>query len=185
MIYPAMTSPSPYEDRVAGILRELGIAASYGTDRKMPLFREAEELVSIGLDIYGREQKLALGAAVSWHALQTAAARDGVSLLLVSAFRSLDYQKQIIQRKLAAGESLEQILRVQAAPGYSEHHTGRAVDLTVAGCPPLSEEFERTPAFAWLVAHAGNFGFALTYPRGNRHGIIYEPWHWAAAEAAI
>ena len=31
---------------------------------------------------------------------------------------------------------------------------------------------------AWLVANAVRFGFALSYPRDNPHGIAYEPWHW-------
>ena len=77
---------------------------------------------------------------------------------------------------------MEQILRVSAAPGYSEHHSGRAVDVTTPGCAPLTGEFESTAAFAWLAAHARDFGFVLTYPRDNRYGVIYEPWHWCAEE---
>jgi len=38
--------------------------------------------------------------------------------------------------------------------------------------------------FAWLARHAHRFGFAMTYPRGNRLGIAYEPWHWAVLEEA-
>ena len=63
------------------------------------------------------------------------------------ASQVIDYQRQIWERKLAAGESVEQILRVSAPPGYSEHHTGRAIDLTAPGCPPVTEEFETTSAF--------------------------------------
>jgi len=99
-------------------------------------------------------------------------------LQLVSAFRSVDYQKQIIQRKLAAGQSWEQILRVSALPGCSEHHTGRTVDLTTPDSKPLEEKFEGTSAFRWLAHRAGEFGFTMTYPRGNPFGITYEPWHW-------
>ena len=69
-------------------------------------------------------------------------------------------------------------LRVNAAPGYSEHHTGRAVDIGTPGCPPLEEAFEDTAAFAWLSRNAGAAGFRMTYPRGNPQGVIYEPWHW-------
>ena len=56
--------------------------------------------------------------------------------------------------------------------------SGRAVDLTTPGYAPVEEEFERSPAFAWLKRHASRFGFRLSYPRRNRHGIAYEPWHW-------
>jgi D-alanyl-D-alanine carboxypeptidase len=67
---------------------------------------------------------------------------------------------------------------VNAYPGHSEHHTGRAIDLGAPSVAPLEEEFENTPEFAWLRARAGSFGFQMTYPRSNVHGIVYEPWHW-------
>ncbi len=172
-----------YDARVAQTLAELGIPASYGVDTQMPLYAEAGELVSIGNDIHGRERQLTPHAAGRWIELQAAAHQDGLALLLVSAFRSLEYQRGIFERKIRAGESLERILKVNAPPGYSEHHTGRAVDLTTPGCAPLAEEFETTAAFAWLVRHAHRFGFAMTYPRENRFGIAYEPWHWAVQEA--
>jgi len=73
---------------------------------------------------------------------------------------------------------LEVIFCASAPPGYSEHHSGRALDVTTPGATPLQEEFEGTPAFAWLSKNAASFGFALSYPRGNRHGFMYEPWHW-------
>ena len=146
------------------------------------IFREATELVSVAPDIYGREQRLTPSAAAAWNAMRTAAERDREILQLVSAFRSVDYQKQIIQRKVAAGQSWEQILRVSALPGFSEHHTGRTIDVTTPGCKPLTEEFEQTTAFHWLTRHAGEFRFVMTYSRGNKLGIAYEPWHWTFHE---
>ena len=47
-----------------------------------------------------------------------------------------------------------------------------------AGEPAAEESFESTPAFVWLQSRAGDFGFEMSYPRGNPHGIDYEPWHW-------
>ena len=179
-----MRTDDSYEARVAQSLVDLGIPASYGVDRHMSLHAEATDLVSVGMDIYGRERQLTPQAASRWAELQAAAHRDGVTLLLVSAFRSLEYQRQIFERKLAAGQSLEQILKVNAPPGYSEHHTGRAVDLTTPGCSPLSEEFETTAAFDWLVRHGRRFDFAMTYPRENPFGVAYEPWHWAIRREA-
>jgi D-alanyl-D-alanine carboxypeptidase len=157
------------------MLRELGISDKYRNRKPFP---DAGELVSIGLDIYGREQRLAPAAAAAWRKMETAAERAGMKLLPVSAFRSVTYQRQIIERKLAAGQKMEEILRVSAAPGFSEHHTGRAVDVTAHNCKPLTEEFERTPEFDWLSRHAKDFGFTMTYPRDNNFGVIYEPWHW-------
>lgn len=174
-----MTALDLYEIQVAQILHELGIQKDFS--KKKP-FREAIELVSIGEDIYGREQKLAPNAASAWHKLKTTAEGDGVTLQIVSAFRSVAYQRQIIERKLAAGKFIGDILCVSAAPGYSEHHTGRAIDITSSGCKPLTEEFEQTPQFAWLVCRAIDFGFSMTYPRNNKFGIVYEPWHWTFEE---
>jgi D-alanyl-D-alanine carboxypeptidase len=99
-------------------------------------------------------------------------------LQVVSAYRSTEYQLGILRRKLERGQTIEEILRVSAAPGYSEHHSGRALDITTPGFAALEEEFEQSPAFAWLGANAARFGFRLSYPRGNRHGIAFEPWHW-------
>jgi D-alanyl-D-alanine carboxypeptidase len=173
-----------YEARVARTVAALGIPASYGVDRQMPLYREAKDLVSVGLDIYGRERQLTPPAAGRWVELRAAARQEGIVLLLVSAFRSLEYQRQIFERKLQAGDSLERILMVNVPPGYSEHHTGRAIDVTTPGSPPLAEEFETTAAFDWLVRHAHRYDFAMTYPRDNRFGLTYEPWHWAVQEGA-
>lgn len=117
-------------------------------------------------------------AGNAWACMQRRAARDGVRLQAISGFRSIEYQAAIIRRKLKRGLSLDEILSVNAAPGYSEHHTGRALDIGCPGEPPAEESFEHTEAFAWLQRHAGRFGFSLSYPRDNRHGIVYEPWHW-------
>ena len=91
----------------------------------------------------------------------------------------MSYQCELIERKLAAGRSIDDILRVNAPPGYSEHHTGRALDLTTPGIEPLTMAFETTAAFSWLSRHAETFEFMLSYPRDNDAGIDYEPWHWA------
>jgi D-alanyl-D-alanine carboxypeptidase len=110
--------------------------------------------------------------------MQAAAARDGVTLFPLSGFRSVARQVKIIRAKLSAGESIGRILRLVAAPGCSEHHTGRALDLGSPANLRLETAFARTREFRWLRQHAGAFGFHLSYPRHNRHGIGYEPWHW-------
>jgi len=116
--------------------------------------------------------------ATNWQAMVQAAASENVTLILISGFRSVAYQRQLIERKLSRGQTLEQILRVSAAPGYSEHHTGRAIDIGTPGCKSLEEEFESTGAFRWLQLNSARFGFFMTYPRFNLHRIVYEPWHW-------
>ena len=163
---------------VVAAARALGVPRDYGRRRGLGLVREPARLVAIGHDVHGRMQWLAPRAAAAWKRMQAAARADGIALGIVSAFRSAEYQLGIVRRKLERGLAINEILRVSAAPGYSEHHSGRVLDLTSPGYADLEEEFEHSPAFAWLDAHAARFGFHLSYPRGNRHGIAYEPWHW-------
>jgi D-alanyl-D-alanine carboxypeptidase len=168
-----------FRRRIALLHAALGIPRDYASRRALPPQPEARGLVVVGPDIYDREQRLLAPAAAAWHAMVAAAARDGVELQLVSAYRSVRYQEGIVRRKLERGQPIDDILRVSAAPGFSEHHSGRAVDVTTPGCPVLEETFEASEAFAWLTQNAGRYGFRLSFPRGNPHGVAYEPWHWA------
>ncbi|HSN16684.1 MAG TPA: M15 family metallopeptidase [Gammaproteobacteria bacterium] len=178
-LLPGVKAAPDYRAAIAALHAEFGIPADYGERRQLPLCEEAKELVSIGSDILAREQQLAPRAAAAWQRMQAAAARDGVQLLVVSAFRSVDYQAALIRRKLDRGMAIADVLKINAAPGYSEHHTGRALDLSTPESQPLEVGFETTVAYTWLTRHAGEHGFRLSYPRDNPHGINYEPWHWA------
>lgn len=157
----------------------LGVPRDYARRRKLTRVREPMRLVFIGYDTQKRAQWLGPRAARAWARMREAAAQDGVQLQIVSAFRSVEYQLGILQRKLDRGQLIAEVLRVSAAPGYSEHHSGRALDITTPGFAALEEEFENSPAFAWLKKNARRFGFRLSYPRRNPHGIAYEPWHWS------
>ncbi len=158
---------------------KLGIPAGYGQDGGPPGYVEALDLIEVGPNLVGRMQRLTPEAARQWQAMVDAAEADGVTLLIVSGFRSYEYQAALIRKKIDAGQVITDILEVNAAPGHSEHHTGLAVDIATPGARPLTEEFEKSAAFRWLEAYAANFGFTMSYPRNNPWGIIYEPWHWA------
>ena len=158
---------------------ELGIPPGYGQGGALPCYSEAKELVDVGPNLVGRMQQLTPVAAQSWQQMVEAAGADGVRLLIVSGFRSFEYQAGLIRNKLEAGQDIAEILKVNAAPGFSQHHTGCAVDIATPGSRPLTEEFECSGAFAWLGDRAGKFGFSMTYARDNPYGFVYEPWHWA------
>jgi D-alanyl-D-alanine carboxypeptidase len=158
---------------------ELGIPDDYGNDDARPLFVEATELVDVGPNLVGRMQRLTPDTAASWREMLAAALGDGVTLMIVSGFRSIEYQAGLIRKKIVAGQELSEILNVNAAPGFSEHHSGRAIDIAAPGSRPLTEDFETSVAFAWLEENAAKFGFSMSYPRENPQGFIYEPWHWA------
>ena len=167
--------------RLTALHRRLGILADYGATRNLRRYHEANPhpLVLIGRAADdGQRVRLAPRAAAAWYRMRDAAARDGITLLPLSGFRSVRRQTQNIRRKLAAGQRIADILRFVAAPGYSEHHTGRALDIGSPEDVSVEEKFGNTAAFRWLRRRAGEFGFTMTFPRGNRHGFGYEPWHW-------
>jgi D-alanyl-D-alanine carboxypeptidase len=162
---------------------ELGIPMDYGADGGPPAFEETDRLVEVEPNLVGRMQRLTPGTAMQWRAMVEAADSIGIRLLIVSGFRSVEYQAALIRNKLQAGQAVAEILKVNAAPGHSEHHTGRAIDIATPGSRPLTEAFEKTDAFDWLSARAVEFGFSLTYGRDNPWGIAYEPWHWSIKKA--
>jgi len=139
------------------------------------------EVAEVGAD--GRDHLLVPLAAEAWRCLKAAALADGIDLFIVSAFRSIDRQFEVIRRKLETGVSIEEVLTVCAPPGFSQHHTGCAVDLSTPGSHSLEVEFDQTTAYAWLSKRAAEFGYYLSYPVGNSLGYQYEPWHWCFQDA--
>jgi len=102
------------------------------------------------------------------------------TLLLNSGYRSYDTQvavhdRQVKRLGLKAGEALA------ARPGYSEHQTGLAADVSAAGqgCT-IQVCFAKTKAGKWLAANAWQYGFILRYPDGQTAttGYQFEPWHF-------
>ena len=158
--------------------KSLGIPRSYHKITKLKYFEPPAVLVSIGKDVFGRPQELEEQAAGAWFAMREHAKSDGITLQVVSAYRSTSYQAEVIQRLLDRGEQIESILQRVAAPGYSEHQSGCALDLTAPGFEAVEEEFEQSKAFAWLTEFAKRHRFELSYPKNNPFGVIYEPWHW-------
>lgn len=156
----------------------LGIRSADLKARRLRIVAEARRLVPVGVGTDGRDKFLAPVTARAWRSLCAAAARDGVVLELVSGFRSIAFQAALIRQKLARGDAIADILRINAPPGYSEHHSGHALDIGTPGCGVLDVAFEQTEAFAWLRQHAKTFRFHLSYPPDNPQGFLYEPWHW-------
>jgi zinc D-Ala-D-Ala carboxypeptidase len=161
------------------LFADLGIPPDYGSNPRRPAYADATQLEDVEPNIVGRPQRLAPSTARSWRQMKQTAALAGVELLLVSGFRSIRQQTDLFRQKLAAGQEIGAILRVNAAPGFSEHHTGRAIDIATPGTRPLTAEFEGSKAFEWLTANAATFGFTMPYRRGNAFGFEFEPWHWS------
>jgi len=168
-----------WELNLASLHRQLGIPTNYGVKHRLRVVPEVRQRVSVGLDIFNRDTELAPDAAHAWKRMRTDAARHGVDLKLVSGFRNHQYQAELVRKKLNAQQPIDRILRVTAAPGYSEHHGGHALDLTAPGLTPLTQEFSMSRAYEWLCSQGRLYGFRESYPNHNRHGLEWEPWHWA------
>lgn len=167
-----------YQKQILNNLPRLGIDQDYGIKHALPIQKTPKRLINADLDCYKRQLQLTPKTASAWCKLRRAAATAGINLQAVSGYRNVDYQTTIIERKLAQKQKIDDILRVSAAPGFSEHHTGRAIDLITSDSPPLEQQFAGTNAYRWLQHHAQRFGFIESYPKGNPHHILWEPWHW-------
>ena len=125
--------------------------------------------------------RLHKAAATKFKQMQAAARNQGIILTPISGFRSVDSQDYLFfdvkeQRVQDASKRAE----VSAPPGYSEHHTGYAIDIGDGKVPAtnVSPNFENTAAFRWLEQNAARYSFELSFPPDNPQGISYEPWHW-------
>jgi D-alanyl-D-alanine carboxypeptidase len=113
-----------------------------------------------------------------------AADKDGVDLVIVSAYRTYSYQETLYKNRvkrcmnedgLSEAEAKVKAATIVALPGTSEHHLGLAVDIN-----SVSQSFEETKAFKWLSENAADYGFIMRYPEDKKDitKIIYEPWHY-------
>lgn len=107
------------------------------------------------------------------------AAKDGISLVGVSGYRSYGVQKGLYNTRIKQkGEARTKAYT--AEPGASEHQSGLALDILCDSYQTLDEGFENTDAFTWLTNNCYKYGFILRYLKGKEDitGYNYEPWHF-------
>jgi LAS superfamily LD-carboxypeptidase LdcB len=119
----------------------------------------------------------------AYTAMMTAMKKDvGKTLYVESGYRSAAYQLYLFVFYLKNHDySIRETARFVAWPGYSEHgHPGhQAIDffneqgIDGQGDPAAFETLEE---YQWMLRHAGQYGFNLSYPRGSK--MAFEPWHW-------
>jgi D-alanyl-D-alanine carboxypeptidase len=114
----------------------------------------------------------------------------GKSLRGVSCFRTIAHQRAVFCRGARPGVCIDPARRARfvGPPGYSEHATGYAIDFGIRpspGCADVDACIAGTPAGKWLLAHAPEFGFELSFPSGNAQGVTWEPWHWRWVGASV
>ncbi len=136
----------------------------------------SSDLVSIPSDIpqMSRGMKLRTILLPDLRDMLKEAKNAGVTLRVLSAYRSYERQKAIYERMIAQ-YGKEYAVTVSAPPGHSQHQLGVAIDFN-----SLEQEFGESKEGKWLAAYAFRFGFSLSYPQGQEMytGYIYEPWHY-------
>lgn len=119
-------------------------------------------------------------AACALEALVAAAQKDNCHIVGISGYRSVSRQQEIFFQSLYT-KGVAHTRSYIALPGYSEHHTGLAMDVSSPQCNyELEVCFEQTKEFKWLREHSACFGFILRYPKNKENitGYHYEPWHY-------
>ena len=129
---------------------------------------------------YQRFERLAPDASLALLKLIYTARDDGVWIVPVSGFRNISDQEKLFNAQIQRRGSPEAAAKLSAPPGYSEHHTGYAIDVTDGRFPKqdITYNFATTDAFKWLTIYAKEFGFEMSFPENNSQGVSYEPWHW-------
>lgn len=144
---------------------------------------ENNRLINVGEFVrgtYRRSEYLDQEAAAAFTKLVNAAAAANLTLQPISGFRSVNDQKELFDKQVQKLGSVEAAAKLSAPPGFSEHHTGYAIDIGDRNQPDkdLKVAFEDTAAYGWLTNNARNYGFELSFPRNNAQGVNFEPWHW-------
>ena len=127
--------------------------------------------------------KLDYRVAPHYNAMYNAALEDGIELVPVSGYRSVERQQRNFENKIdkylnqgyGKIEATQMAATIILPPGTSEHNAGLAMDIC-----SLEQDFEETAEFRWLSQNAADYGFILRYPEDKQDvtKIIYEPWHW-------
>ena len=103
--------------------------------------------------------------------------KENLNIRIISAYRSYDYQESLYNRYLN-NDKQEIVDKYSARAGYSEHHTGLAIDIDNIKLD--FNKFHLTKEFIWMQENAYKYGFILRYPKDKENitGYTYEPWHY-------
>ena len=105
----------------------------------------------------------------------------GIKIVINEAYRSIEDQEKIVEEFKSIYDE-EKLYKKAAVPGYSEHHTGLAIDIGLIYDKKEEEEENikiREAIYQEMHKHLSKFGFILRYPKGKEEitGYSYEPWH--------
>lgn len=104
------------------------------------------------------------------------ARKQNYKIIATSTYRSYNYQKNLYNNYVNQ-DGVEKADTYSARPGYSEHQTGYALDVSNG---TSYTKFGNTKEFTWMKENAYKYGFILRYTKENEFitGYIDEPWHY-------
>ena len=180
-----------------------GIAISLLPQLSFTSFQETytrDQLIGKGNPVLlGEQFKMQKDTYSSFSEMKNEAAKENISIELVSAYRSFKKQKQIFENKyrqftfegLTPIEAIKKIIEYSTIPGTSRHHWGTDIDIIDANSPKPKSVLEEEHFYGkgpycklkeWLDKNAENFDFYEVYTNNpNRKGFKYEPWHFSYA----
>ena len=151
-------------------------------ENRIPEDWESEiQLINI-VDVEGKKTKLEKETLDKFYELRQAAKNIGLEIEINSAYRSVAGQEEIA-KELLEQKGPEYVQLYVATPGYSEHHTGLAVDVALRqnGERVVENEEKTVKLHMYEQLHTilADYGFILRYPKGKEEitGYRYEPWH--------
>ena len=102
--------------------------------------------------------------------------KEEMKVYVVSSYRDVNYQKKLHNNYLK-NEPAEKVDSYSARPGYSEHHTGRALD--ISHIQNNLDAFEGSEEAEWVYNNCYKYGFIVRYKEAQTDvtGYIFEPWH--------
>jgi len=123
----------------------------------------------------GRSNQLTKEAATAFEEMCEAALKDNITILAGSGYRSYNYQKTLYNNYVAQ-DGFAAAETYSARPGYSEHQTGLAMDITNKN--GFIEKSDKE--YTWLIKNSYKYGFILRYPekKDKITGYMYEEWHY-------
>lgn len=101
------------------------------------------------------------------------------SINVISGYRSRNYQQTLLDNKVRQVGVTEAAMWV-SKPGYSEHHSGLALDLGLYSNKGVSSDYTGTGRYVWINQNCHRYGFIVRYPEDKKEitKIAYEPWHF-------
>lgn len=134
---------------------------------------EPENLVSMAGYGNGSLVKDAHDAYVKMY---DAAKQDGMNLYVSTSYRDYNFQSTLYWNYVNE-DGQENADTYSARPGYSEHHSGLAVDLGTAANHSITQ-FRNYPEYNWMKENCYKYGFIQRYTDANQYITGYQPEEW-------